>query len=131
MIRAFISEGPLSPSALLRAFPLFLVVAGVLTIGYIVLRQMGYDARSVQVVDMMTNEVRSFRIVTVLPRDAISAITDPAFVPPADALRWMDGAEQVIGLSIGGETKAYPVNILSRHEIVNDVVGGRPVAVTW
>ena len=39
--------------------------------------------------------------------------------------------EFVIGLSIDGESKAYPVNILSRHEIVNDVVGGVPVAVTF
>ena len=39
--------------------------------------------------------------------------------------------ELVIGLSINGDSRAYPINILSRHEIVNDVVGGKPVAVTW
>ncbi len=39
--------------------------------------------------------------------------------------------EFVIGLDLGGETRAYPVNILSRHEIVNDEVGGTPVTVTF
>ena len=43
----------------------------------------------------------------------------------------MDPTEQVLGLSIGGEHHAYPISVLSRHEIVNDVVGGQPVAVTW
>jgi len=37
----------------------------------------------------------------------------------------------VIGLSINGDHRAYPINILSTHEIVNDVVGGQLVAVTW
>ena len=37
----------------------------------------------------------------------------------------------MLGISIDGEHKAYPVTMLSRHEIVNDVVGGEPVAVTW
>ena len=39
--------------------------------------------------------------------------------------------EQVLGLSLNGEDRAYPITTLSRHEIVNDVVGGVPVAVTW
>ena len=43
----------------------------------------------------------------------------------------MRDGEQVIGLDIGGQVKAYPINILSRHEIVNDVVGVTPLAVTW
>ena len=40
-------------------------------------------------------------------------------------------AEQVQGLSVNGDNRAYPIRMLSRHEIVNDVVGGEPVAVTW
>ena len=34
-------------------------------------------------------------------------------------------------MSIAGESRAYPVSILSRHEIVNDKLGGVPIAVTW
>ena len=39
--------------------------------------------------------------------------------------------ELVIGLVIGGEARAYPVTTLNRREMVNDVVGGTPVLVTW
>jgi len=38
--------------------------------------------------------------------------------------------EPVIGLTIGDDSRAYPLRILMWHEIVNDVVGGVPVAVT-
>ena len=124
-------QGPLSLSALVRSLPLLLIIAGVLTLVYIVLRQMGYDSTTIEVTDMKTDEVQSYRIVTVLPRDAIAAITDPSFVTAERAMGWMAEKEQVIGLEIGEEAKAYPINMLSRHEIVDDVVGGRPVAVTW
>ncbi len=43
---------------------------------------------------------------------------------------WFD-EEPVIGVVINGDARAYPVRILSLHEIVNDVVGGQPVAITW
>ena len=43
----------------------------------------------------------------------------------------MASQELVIGVSIDGDTRAYPINVLSRHEIVNDVVGGTPLAVTY
>jgi hypothetical protein len=43
----------------------------------------------------------------------------------------MTPGERVIALEINGDARAYPINILSSHEIVNDVVGGQPVAITW
>ena len=43
----------------------------------------------------------------------------------------LDPNERIIGLVINGEARAYPITILSSHEIVNDTVGGEPVAVTW
>jgi len=70
------------------------------------------------------------KIVTILGKDGIPAILDPQFLIPADASQ-MKANERVIGLSIDGEHRAYPLNLLSRHEIVNDTVGGVPVAVTW
>ena len=45
-------------------------------------------------------------------------------------LEWFD-EEPVMGVEINGDARAYPVRILSLHEIVNDVVGGQPIAVTW
>ena len=70
-------------------------------------------------------------MVTVVPFDGIQAILQPQFVTADEAQAWMDPTEQVLGISIGGEHHAYPLPVLSRHEIVNDVVGGQPVAVTW
>ena len=62
-------------------------------------------------------------------RDRIRPIYDPVFLSAqeADLKDW----ELVIGLSINGESKAYPVGILNSREIVNDVVGEVPVLVTW
>ncbi len=72
---------------------------------------------------------RPDQIVSVLPRDAIPAIDHPHFVPASRA-RLADRAP-VIGVEIGGEAHAYPVGTLSSHEIVNDVIRGKPIAVTW
>ena len=79
------------------------------------------------------SEVKTYEIITNLPKDAIPAILDPQFVgaAEADAVGINQDFEQVIGLSINGDSRAYPINVLSAHEIVNDVVGGVPVAVTW
>lgn len=70
-------------------------------------------------------------LVSVLPRDAIEAIDDPQFDSAEDARAYMRPDEQVIGLALNDDVRAYPINVLSRHEVVNDVVGGVPVAVTW
>jgi hypothetical protein len=70
-------------------------------------------------------------IITILPRDDIPAIDNPQFEPSKLALTAIEPDERVIGLIINGDARAYPINILSSHEIVNDVVGGEPVAITW
>ena len=131
LIKALFSRGLIAPSALLRTILLLALLALTLTLGYSVLRQFGYDARTITVTDMKTGQAKTYRLVSVLPRDAIPAITNPSFAPAREAKLWMERTEQVIGLEIGGENKAYPINVLSRHEIVDDVVGGKPVAVTW
>ena len=73
----------------------------------------------------------SYDIITVLGYDAIPAILNPEIVSAEEAAERMSPSEQVIGLSINGEHRAYSIPMLSRHEIVNDTVGGKPVAVTW
>lgn len=65
-----------------------------------------------------------------VPKDGIPSIDDPKFVAVGKAADLAD-SEPVIGLTVGGETRAYPLRILIWHEIVNDVVGGVPVAVTF
>ena len=81
--------------------------------------------------DSGTGENRDLEIVRLLGKDAIPAILEPEFVSVSEADLWMTSDEGVLGVSIEDEHKAYPVSMLSRHEIVNDVVGGDPVAVTW
>lgn len=67
----------------------------------------------------------------VLPPDTIPSIDDPQFVDMATADAYLQDAEPVVYLDIAGDVRAYPVQILIWHEIVNDVVGGEPVAVTY
>ena len=64
------------------------------------------------------------------PKDGIPAIDKPVFKPLAE-VRDLAPNEPVIGLEIGDDARAYPLRILIWHEIVNDVVGGRPVTVTY
>ena len=75
-------------------------------------------------------DVRPEDIQTILPKDAIQAILDPSF-EQADDATWLADTDSVIGVSINGDARAYPVPILSNREIVNDTVGGVPIAVTW
>lgn len=72
-----------------------------------------------------------YDIITVLGYDAIAAILEPEFVSADEAGEWMVASEQVVGLSVNGDHRAYSIPMLSRHEIVNDTLGGKPVAITW
>jgi Protein of unknown function (DUF3179) len=67
----------------------------------------------------------------VLPKDAIPSIDDPRFVTAREATDWLAGREPVVSVEVNGDSRAYPVQILTRHEIVNDEVGDVPVAVTY
>jgi hypothetical protein len=71
------------------------------------------------------------RIEVVLPRDAIPAIDQPEFESVSVADRVMADDELVIGVVGEREQRAYSTWQLDRHEIVNDVFEGRPIAVTW
>ncbi|WP_400087876.1 DUF3179 domain-containing protein [Yoonia sp. R78084] len=65
------------------------------------------------------------------PKDGIPALDNPSFVTVADKAG-LTPREPVITLEIEGETpRAYPIRYLTWHEIVNDVVGDMPVAVTF
>jgi len=79
-------------------------------------------------------------------KDAIPSIDDPMFVSPDDPrlLKHVPPSPyrtdqrpssndeiHVIGFTQGGVSRAYPVALLDRHELVNDVIGGKPVTVGW
>lgn len=64
-------------------------------------------------------------------KDGIPAIDDPGFETVDQADQWLDDLEPVIHVEIGGEARGYPIQIMMWHEIVNDVVAGEPIAVTF
>jgi hypothetical protein len=64
------------------------------------------------------------------PPDGIPAIDDPQFEPASD-VDWLGDDDPVLALTIAEETRAYPLQVMTWHEIVNDTVGGVPVAVTY
>ncbi|MEZ4700258.1 MAG: DUF3179 domain-containing protein [Rhodothermales bacterium] len=65
------------------------------------------------------------------PKDGIPAIDTPRFVSQEAASAWIEPQEPVIAVAIDGQARAYPLQILTWHEIVNDELAGVPVAVTF
>lgn len=64
------------------------------------------------------------------PRDGIPAIDDPIFVAAGQA-GYLNDEDRVLGISIGGLAKAYPIRVLDWHEIVNDEFDGNPTVVSY
>jgi len=62
---------------------------------------------------------------------ASRSIDNPTFVAVDDADEWLEGLELVVSFEMYGDVRAYPLQIMMWHEIVNDTVGGIPVAVTF
>jgi hypothetical protein len=79
------------------------------------------------------------RAPLVDPDDLVAGGPPPDGIPPVDRPRfqavgtvsWLADAEPVAVVELGGQARAYPVQILVWHEIVNDTVGEAPVAVTY
>lgn len=65
------------------------------------------------------------------PPDGIPPLDTPNFDTIAEGDAWLADVQPVIALSVGDEAKAYPLAILTRHEIANDEIDGVPVAVTF
>jgi Protein of unknown function (DUF3179) len=65
-----------------------------------------------------------------VPLEGIPALDRPASVP-APRATWMTDAELVFGVRLAGEARAYPLRIVGWHEMVNDVVGGEPVTLSY
>ena len=65
------------------------------------------------------------------PKDGIPPIDAPQFISIAEAARWLSAKEPVIAFEHGGEARAYPLQILIYHEIINDRVSGTPVTITF
>jgi len=65
------------------------------------------------------------------PKDGIPAIDDPKFISVEQADAWLEDVEPVVVMVTATEAKAYPLQILIWHEIVNDEIGATPVSLTY
>ena len=70
-------------------------------------------------------------IVRAAPaKDSIASLNEPTFVSPAE-VDWLSDDDEVMSVTIGLDTRAYPLRILVWHEIVNDQFGGEALAITY
>lgn len=89
------------------------------------------DDRMPYAFDYSTSAIDSREIISGGPgKDGIPSLTSPEFIKALDA-DYMKETDKVIGVTIGGKAKAYPVKILSWHEAVNDAMGPVKFLVTW
>lgn len=73
------------------------------------------------------------------PRDFLPPLHDPATIPASEVDTWNEShrmrvvvsADAVVGLTVNGESRAWPVPLLNVHEIVHDSIGGIPICITW
>ena len=84
--------------------------------------------------DLSDPQIPTEEIHTLLPKDAIPALTDPKMEPAADAA-WLPDHARIIAVTAGEgddeQTIGVPIVILNYHEIVNMTLGGEPVAATY
>lgn len=65
------------------------------------------------------------------PKDGIPAIDNPKYTSVLEADTWLRSMEPVILMQVDGQARAYPLQILMWHEIVNDTLSGEPLIVTF
>jgi len=78
-------------------------------------------------------------IVRAMNRDGVMVLTEPAMMDAAEVDRFnseergkmLVPEDRVVGIEIAGDARAYPLRLLRWHEVVNDVVGGEAIAVTY
>lgn len=70
-------------------------------------------------------------LVDVLPPGRIPSIDRPRFTTIANAAEWLRGGDPVVVVRVDLDVRAYPLAIMIWHEVVNDVVGGDPIVVTY
>ncbi len=94
--------------------------------------------------DLSTTLVPRDEIIAAgFPKDGLPAMVDPpiftrdeaevyaAELRKAHQGKFLVEGDRVIGVSINGQARAYPISILNWHEVVNDTLGGVPIAVTY
>ncbi|MBI4178435.1 DUF3179 domain-containing protein [bacterium] len=81
--------------------------------------------------DLSKTDIPANEILSGGPgRDGIPAIFRPEFDLASDAA-WLAPSDRVLSIEIDSDARAYPIRILNWHEIVNDIVGGVPVVISF
>lgn len=65
------------------------------------------------------------------PKDGIPALTYPKHEASNAASAWLKDDDLVLGITVNGEARAYPIRIMNWHEIVNDRIGSTSVVITY
>jgi hypothetical protein len=89
--------------------------------------------------DLLQASVPSDLVVRAMTKDGVRVLSEPPTLTPAEVDRWNEEErgkllvpdDRVIGVALGGEARAYPLRLMRWHEVVNDFVGGQPIAVTY
>lgn len=79
----------------------------------------------------LVSDLQNFRPVRVVPQQ--KPITDVPILSAEDIGGRVTAKELVLGVTVNGESRAYPINMLTgpSREIINDTLAGRPIAATW
>ena len=110
--------------------PLVFLLVAMLSIGTAHAQPSGWQSEF-PLTDWQTRSVAFDEIMSGgPPRDGIPSIDAPSFRPVAE-IDDLGADEPVLSVAINGDARAYPLRIMTWHEIVNDTVGGMPVAVTY
>lgn len=92
------------------------------------------EAGNVEWFDMTDGLIDPRRFQFGIGADRIPSVDEPIFVAANDPLlaeRTVTGATRVLGVTLNGVSKAYPVKLMDGHEVVNDDFDGEPYAVLW
>lgn len=81
--------------------------------------------------DTTKSEIDLSELSIVLPRGSFQVLNNPKFVGKEEGLKSFFSLEPVISIEISGKAKAYPLNMLSVHEIANDTLAGIPILATF
>lgn len=81
--------------------------------------------------DNLSTSYNGVEIVPDLTKDAIPPLTNPEYENGLNQLDWLNDDDRVIGIEVNGDARAYPLKIMSYHELVNDTIGGEEVAITY
>lgn len=121
---------PMKPSRIQPYFCLFFISLFGMSESYSQLRNpksLPYEWST----DTSKRNIELSEITMVLPRGSFPTIDYPEFIHREQALGEYFNEEPVLSVVIGRQAKAYPLNVLTMHEISNDILSGRPILLTY